>query len=451
MDSAIASSSLPTPPEAGRRWSLQQRLWRHLLALLVAGWLVAGAAATAGLMHEINEVLDGALQQTASRLLAMPDAVASGPTVAPGTWPPGEHGDFVSWQLFDRDGRLRLRSARAPDAPMDPRGSDGLHDRGPWHVLTLTAADGRRVQVAETVSHRREVLWHALRWLLLALLAALPAVALLLRWLIRRAFADVEHARHALESLDVQRLEPLALPHLPDELQPWLRGTNALLTRLRQLIEAERTLALHTAHELRTPLAAARAQAQRLAAVTPDDAARGHAQALVRQIDRLTRLAARLLQRARLESGVALRREPVDLAELARLVADEFDAERRAGRLQLQLPASRVVVEGDLDALAIALRNLIENALRHGGAAAQVDVIAEAGPPARLVVQDDGPGVAPDVLPTLVRRFERGHAAREGSGLGLAIVDAIARQAGLRLVLSSPVALGRGLRAELRF
>ena len=79
---------------------------------------------------------------------------------------------------------------------------------------------------------------------------------------------------------------------------------------------------------------------------------------------------------------------------------------------------------------------------------AHVDVIVA---PGLLVVQDDGPGVPPALLPTLVRRFERGPGAAEGSGLGLAIVDAIARQSGARLVLHSPVAQGRGFRAELRF
>ena len=454
-------------PPQGPRWSLQRRLWRHLLALLVAGWLAACATGAAGLWHEVDEVLDGALQQTALRLLALPaggtlpDAgspahVAMDAPAAPraevtprGPWPPGEHGDFVSYQVFDPRGRLRLRSADAPDTPMDPDGSDGLRETGRWHVLTLNAPDGRRALVAETIAHRREVLWHSLRWMLLGLVAVLPALALALRASLQRQFGGVERARHALEAVDVGSLAPLALPRLPDELQPWLHATNTLLARLRALVDAERTLALHVAHELRTPLAAARAQAQRLEQSAADAGTRAHAQALLRQLDRLAALATRRLQVARLASGIALRREPVDLGELARLVVAEFDAEQRRGRLRLQTAAPpEAVVQGDVDALGIALRNLIDNALRHAGPEAHVDVIAA---PGLLVVQDDGPGVPPTLLPTLVRRFERGPGAAEGSGLGLAIVDAIARQSGARLVLHSPVAQGRGLRAELRF
>ena len=443
-----------TTPSAPARWSLQRRLWRRLLVLLAAGWLAACAAGTAGLWHEIDEVLDGALQQTALRLLALPGALPSGlagaaaEVIAPGPWPPGEHGDFVSYQLYDAAGRLRLRSADAPDQPMDPGGRDGLREAGRWHVLTLTAPDGRRALVAETVAHRREVLWHSLRWMLLGLLAVLPGLALALRGLMRREFHGIEQARHALEALDVGSLAPLALPRLPDELQPWLHATNTLLARLRSLVEAERALALHVAHELRTPLAAARAQAQRLELGAADADTRAQARALLRQLDRLAQLATRRLQIARLESGIALRREPVDLGELARLVAAEFDAEQRRGRLRVHTPPQPALVPGDVDALGIALRNLIDNALRHGGPGAQVEVIAA---PGLLVVQDDGPGVAPALLPALVRRFERGPGAAEGSGLGLAIADAIARQSDARLVLHSPVAQGRGFRAELRF
>ena len=442
--------SNPDSAPAPRRWSLQQRLWWRLLALLVAGWLAGAGAALGGLWHETDEVLDAALQQTALRLLRLPAATLDGAlngAPAP-AWDPGEHGEYVSLQLFDAQGRLLLRAGDAPATPMDPSPRDGLREVGRWHVLTLNAPDGRRALVAETIKHRREVLWHSLRWMLLALLGVLPLVALGLRWVIVRAFSGVLRARAALAALDTQRLQPLQLRDLPDELAPWQAGTNELLARLRVMVEAERASAAHAAHELRQPLAAARAQAQRLAQAAPDEAARGHAEALVRQLDRLTRLSTHLLQLARLEGGATLRHDALDLGQLAELVVGEFEAERRAGRLQLQLAAGALPLQGDVDALGIALRNLIDNALRHGGPAAKVHVIAARG---LLVVQDDGPGVPALLLPLLGQRFERGAGSAEGSGLGLAIVEAIARASGARLRLQSPVAAGRGLRAELRF
>lgn len=263
-------------PEPGtpapRRWSLQQRLWWRVLGLVLAGWLAGVGAAVGGLWHETDEVLDAALQQTALRLLRLPAATPD-LALAP-AWDPGEHGEYVSLQLFDAHGRLLLRAGDAPATPMDPSPRDGLRNVGRWHVLTLNAPDGRRALVAETVAHRREVLWHSLRWMLLTLLAALPLVALGLRWVIVRAFAGVLRARAALAALDTQRLQPLQLQDLPDELAPWQAGTNELLSRLRAVVESERASAAHAAHELRQPLATARAQAQRLALTTTDEAAR---------------------------------------------------------------------------------------------------------------------------------------------------------------------------------
>jgi two-component system OmpR family sensor kinase len=168
----------------------------------------------------------------------------------------------------------------------------------------------------------------------------------------------------------------------------------------------------------------------------------------VRQLDRLTRLATRLLQLARIESGVALKREPVDLTLLARLVADEFIDARGAGRLVVEIHGEPAPVAGDLDALGIALRNLIDNALKHAAGAARVTVRVG---PGEIAVIDDGPGVPPASLGTLVRPFVRGEVASEGSGLGLAIVNTIALQSGARLELRSPVDHGHGFGATLRF
>jgi len=156
--------------------------------------------------------------------------------------------------------------------------------------------------------------------------------------------------------------------------QPWslqaqlrrrllLLGAVWLLARVAGLVDSERAFAANTAHELRTPLAGARAQARRLVHGSTDPRTREQAQALLRQLDRLTGLATRLLQLARVESGVALQRAPVDLVQPAVLVVDEFTEASRSGQLQLQVRGASGPVSGDVDALGIALRNLIDNAL----------------------------------------------------------------------------------------
>ena len=344
---------------------------------------------------------------------------------------------------------MRLRSHSAPEQPMDPSPQNGVRDVGPWHILTLNSASGdRRVQVAETLEHRREVLLAGAGWLALALVMVLVLAALAIRVLLTRAFATLEPARQDLSLRLPHELHPLDVQGLPLELRPWLETLNALMARVQSAIDAERAFSAHTAHELRTPLAAARAQAQRLALACADPAQRDYAQALVRQLDRITHLATRLLQLARIESGVALQREPVDLVELATMVADEFAEARRQGRLRIEIQGDQAPIQGDIDALGIALRNLLDNALKHGGTSAAVRLQVD---PLALTVIDTGPGLSAEHLPLLGRKFARANSGVDGSGLGLAMVRTIADQSNALLELHSPVQDGRGFRATIRF
>ena len=347
---------------------LQTQLRRELLKLLSAVWLLAATAAFLGLWHETDEVLDSALTETAQRMLLLPDAALAVPDTADHLATLGPHREFVVYQVFDQQQLLQLHSPDAPATPLDAGAPDGLRRAGDWWVLTLTAADGsRRAQVAERLDHRHELRWSSLGWLLGVLLAMLPLAALGVCWVLRRCFAVLEPARLALARRAQHDLRALPVAAAPAELQPWLDTVNGLLARVRALVEGERAFAANTEHELRTPLAAAMAQAQRLVQASNDPATREPAQALLRQLDRLTRLATRLLQLARIESGVALQHAAVDLVQLALLVADDFAEAQRSGRLLLQVEAQPLPVQADIDALGIALRNLIDNALKHGG------------------------------------------------------------------------------------
>ena len=211
---------------------------------------------------------------------------------------------------------------------------------------------------------------------------------------------------------------------------------NGLLGRLEAAFAAERSFAANAAHELRTPLAGAIAQTQRLQAETRDADARARAAEIEATLKRLTRLSERLLQLARAEGGRLRRDVAADLRPVARLIVDDLARGAEPGRILLALPDSAIMSDLDPDAFAIVLRNLIENAQRHGQAEAPVEVsLANDG---TLIVANDGPVVPAEDLARLTHRFERARSDSEGSGLGLAIVATIAERSGSPFELRSP-------------
>ncbi len=440
------------PEQAPKRpgWSLEGRIKRRLLLMLGLLWFAGSVVSMGGIWHESGAVLDSALNETAERFLYLPESVIHSPEdqeLFLGEI--GPHEEHVVYQVFDSRNVMVLRSHQAPEKPLDEETEDGIRDVEGWHVLTKSRNDGRRrVAVAESVGHRFEVLWGSVGWLFGTLLLVLPAASYGLTRVLRKAFGSLEPARTELTHRAPDDLRPIESPQAPQELRPWLESVNSLMARDRVLIEAERSFAARTAHELRTPLAAARAQAQRMVEMVHEPGARQHGTALVRQLDRLARLATRLLQLARIESRVSTRREPVDLVMLAKLVVSDFPEALAGGRIRLEIASEDTGVIGDIDAIGIALRNLIDNALKHGGEDGRIVVLVET---LSVYVINDGPGVPPEILAKLVRPFERGITAAEGSGLGLSITSAIVHQAGGTLDLLSPVLGDRGFCAVLRF
>lgn len=452
----MSPETLPAPGEIRRpKHSLESRLHVRLLLVLGMLWLVAAAVAIFEVRKETNEVLDLALAENAERLLTLlPLHTADDPVDADRARIDsiGLRRDssepIVVYQVLDLDNRVLLRSAHAPTTALAPGAREGMSLHGEWRVATVTH-NGRRAQFAEAVWHRSSTLKKATYTLLIPLLLLLPLAAAVLHQVVRKTFRQLQPVQEELAQRSAHDLQPVSLQDTPTELHPLMETVNGLMARVRALLAAERSFSARMAHELRTPLAAARAQAQRLAQETGDERARERAQTLVRQLDRLTHLATRLLQIARVDSGVALQRQSIDLRQLAQMVVDEFPQSRdNTHQLRLITDTSPAQVMGDIDALGIAVRNLIDNALKHAGHEASVVVRVL---PDEISITDDGPGACGVDLAALTRPFERGNTLARGSGLGLSLVQTIARQSGAELLLTSPVSDGHGWRASLWF
>jgi two-component system OmpR family sensor kinase len=261
---------------------------------------------------------------------------------------------------------------------------------------------------------------------------ALGAIILAVRF----SLAPLRRFRTRLEARGARDLSEVPGDDLPTEITPLAATLNNLLSRLRDAFEAERSFAANAAHELRTPLAGAIAQAQRLRSETQDPAAKARAAEIEATLKRLTRFSERLMQLARAEGGRLRMDHSADLRAIARVVVDDLARGAAPGRIVLTLPKKAVLSDIDPDAFAILCRNLVENALRHGADTTPVEVTLT--PEGRLVVANEGPVLPRDRLDRLTARFERANVGAEGSGLGLAIVAAIADRIESPLVLESP-------------
>ena len=271
---------------------------------------------------------------------------------------------------------------------------------------------------------------------------------------IGRGLRPLRELREQLAQRSPADLAPLEGRAAPQEVQPLVAELNRLFERITQTLERERRLTSDAAHELRTPLAVLSTQAQ-LARSTSSEAVRHEAlDGLVAGAERAARLADQMLTLARIESGqTGGERAEVDLREVARGVLAEAAPGALAKNIDLAFEDSSAVrLQGYAGLLAVLVRNLVDNAVRHTPPGGQVRVaVRSAGSLALLEVSDNGEGVPSEELPRLGARFHRfGSSSEPGSGLGLSIVKRIAELHG-GAVRFSPGPGGAGLAVAVEF
>jgi two-component system OmpR family sensor kinase len=420
--------------------SLQRRLGLTLGLLLTALWIVAASVTAVLARQALDEVFDSALQETAQRILplAVADILARDDEgVTQRQAEARAHDEFLTYAVRDAQGRFLLLSHDADPAVFAPWSGVGF-GQSVTHRFYNEAAlqDTVRVTVAEPLAHRAAAARDIQMGLGLPLLVFLPIALLAIVLAVRASLGPLRRFSDRLALRGARDLSQVPAGDLPAEMLPVADRLNGLLGRLSAAFEAERSFAANAAHELRTPLAGAIAQVQRLQAETADAAARARGADIEATLKRLTRLSERLLQLARAEGGRLRLDLTTDMRPVARILTDELSRIAGAGRVALALPPEPVVSDLDPDVFAIVYRNLVENALRHDADGAPVEVsLTREG---LLTVDNDGPVVPRDALARLVNRFERSGSQAQGSGLGLAIVQAIAQRMGSALVLESP-------------
>ena len=423
-----------------RMRSLHGRLLLLLLSMMLVVWLVAALLTWSSAAHELDELLDGHLAQSAALLVAQQtghgqDETDEGVTHdAPEM--PYKYAPRVAFQVF-HEGKLTLHSSNTGAVPMARvlRGFETVTrpDGVAWRVFATQGNEGDvQVYVGEQVTSRESILWAVLQSLLTPLLLALPVLAVFGWLMVRHALQPLRALGQVLAKRQPQAMEAIVLSDVPAEMEPVLQALNQLLERISHMLTAERRFTADAAHELRTPIAAIRMQAQ-VALGAGDDDTPGRTRALQQTLagcDRATHLVEQLLTLSRLESSTSgAPGGQVNLSALAQRVAADLALTALQRRQTLSLEAAQpALIAADDTLTGVLLRNLLDNALRYSPADAKVCVSVDLiGTQVCLQVDDSGPGLSDADLARLGERFFRVlGTGQSGSGLGWSIVRRIA-------------------------
>lgn len=424
--------------------SIRTRLFAILALVTALVWGGAVVWVEVQTRNEVQRVLDRRLMESARMVSSMMQPGSLSPVVNE------ERGgrlaaydQQLACQIWSMQGELIARSRSAPSA-MLASGEDGFSERvidgERWRVYTVHVPEGGyRVMVGDNLAVREHLVGSVVTGLLGPAVLGLLALGVLIWWSVGAGLRPIQQMTQALASRRADDLTPVDVAPGGKDLQPFVSALNDLIARVSEARRRETEFTAAAAHELRTPLAGLRVQAQ-IAANATDEGVRKHAlEQIQTSVDRTARLVTGLLALAR-EDEAAIEADDRRWIDLHTLFANDADA-----RLEVLDQAFRIYVQPDRFETAAA--NLLANAQAMASSRIRVAVEGQ-GNDAILVVEDDGPGVSTADLERLGRRFFRtSDAPVGGSGLGLSIVLSTMKAHG-GAVRFTPSALG-GLRVEL--
>lgn len=446
-------------------WSLGRRLTLIATFAMVSSLAFGGLAIYWAASLEEDQMLDARLEHLGSTVLAFveeeldePDPsgamkyhnVKTRPTAAL----------LYRYQVWSRDGSLLLRSyeasSQAPLMSLGKLGYDTVHYQGDeYRAFALPTKDQKYViQVAENIDERWSQNGLMTAYYMGFLLVPLALVFGVTWLLLRRSMHSVDAMASQLRHRNPLDLTPMRLADPPQELQPVLASIDTLFARVGHALSAERRFTSVAAHELRTPLAGLRAQAQ-LASTARDPAELQDAlQSLQIGVDRASHMLEQLLDLAHIEAqpadgGVPLQR--VVVSDVYQHVMTDIGP--RCARKQIGCGArfAAETIECHEFALYVLLRNLLANAVLYSPVGGKIEVRSEVRDDGvALIVDDSGPGIPAQDRERAFERFNRlGQTKTEGVGLGLSIVLSVVELHHARVqLLDSPLG---GLRVQVLF
>lgn len=428
-------------------------------------WLISTAVAWFQVRKEINEVFD-AQQILFAQRLASSDLKTilierNHRPHAPrkrGFKPGSFDDDALAFALFNANGDMLLHDGKLgenfPFAPKKGFSHTRLNndDHDEWRIFWLPSEDGRLIiAVGQELDYRDDLVEETVLSQMWIWLACLPLLLGLMIWMINRELRRLKQVGEQLSQRSPDDTQPLST-EAPNEILPLIQSLNHFFERTSNMLHRERRFTADAAHELRSPLAGLKVQAE-LAQMAGDDTfMRDNAlNNLTQGIDRAAQVIEQLLTLSRLDNLNALEnREKIDWQALISSLISEryFHAQKRQIELKFEAQSIQETQYGQPLLLSLMLRNLFDNAIHYCETGSQVSIsLTQRG----ICIIDNGGGVADSDLAKLGQRFYRPAGQNEkGSGLGLSIARRIAELHHYRLQIENSQALGKkGLKIEI--
>lgn len=340
----------------------------------------------------------------------------------------------------------------AESAPPQPGFSDYSASGREWRRYAIRYSDiPITIEVIEPIALRQALTGQIARSLVLALLLLVGIVCVIAYLTISAALRPMVQMSREIDSRDDDDLSPLGGHRIPKEIAPLFAAISHLLERLKATIEREREFTDNAAHELRTPLTALKTRAQIAERALAGDPERQEVMAgLIAAANRASSVIDQLLLMTRLNSAGS-QFEPCDLSRLTEDVARDLASAAIEKNQDLSADiAPAIQVRGHAGALAMMIRNLIDNAVRYTPAGGTITITLRTDPQGKAILQvaDSGPRIAPAERERVFQRFTRLSTLESGSGLGLAIVEQVVKLHRGSITLSD--APPHGLLCEVR-
>jgi two-component system sensor histidine kinase QseC len=420
-------------------YSIHRRLLILLLIAICGVWSVVSWRIYIHTQYEVKELFDANLAQSAQILLSLIQheieeeslTGAKQKIVVEQSLFGHQYEHQLAFLVRSSDGYILIRSANTPLFPQLPSFSNYWAEDGYlWRVFTRHA-DEFIIQTAECHNIRDDLISKIMFSIILVLLITLPLLAVLIWISISQSLKPLQIVAIQIAARTPNQLETLELNQIPCEIRVLTQAINELFKRLNKAFENERRFTADAAHELRTPLAGLKTQAQ-VAQRAIDTQQREQAlEQILIAVDRTSHLVTQLLSLARVDATTTLVTAPVDMLLVIKEVISELTPQALETDIDLGLEntAKYYIISADRISISMMLCNLVDNAIRYTPKGGEVticlsNIIANQ---LTVMIKDTGPGIPLKQQKQVFERFYRGDNHNiQGSGLGLSIAQTVA-------------------------